>query len=169
MSRRGQAIVVLAAHAIVSVAAKDGTPPSHRRASSREDNVTHRILIAAAMLAGSVATPALAANTFQNTCSQIQFVYSGNDAAMQAVCLRANGTPNSTKLTLQGISNQNGKLTQGSGRSTFQMSCGNIQILVDNGPTVTLSAICRMTNGSSTASSLSLNNIANNNGTLVQQ
>lgn len=130
--------------------------------------MTHRCLIAAGVLAGLAATPVLAANTFQNTCSQIQFVYSGNDAALQAVCLHANGTPNPTKLILQGISNQNGKLTQGSGRSTFQMSCGNIQILVD-GPNVTLSAICRMTNGQSTSSSLSLNNIANNNGNLVQQ
>lgn len=81
---------------------------------------------------------------------------------------RANGTPKATTLILQGISNQNGKLTQGSGRSTFQQSCGNIQILVD-GPNITLSAICRMVNGSSTPTSLSLNNIANNNGNLVQQ
>ncbi len=88
---------------------------------------------------------------------------------MQAVCLRANGTPNATTLTLQGISNQNGKLTQGSGPSTFQQSCGNIQILVGNGPNVTLSALCRTTSGSSDATSLWLNNIANNNGNLVQQ
>jgi len=128
----------------------------------------NRCLITAIALAGVAATPALAANTFQNTCSQIQYVYSGNNAALQAVCLRANGTPNPTTLVLQGISNQNGKLTQGSGASTFQMSCGNIQILVD-GPSVTLSAICRMTNGSSTPTSLSLNNIANVNGNLAQQ
>ena len=78
------------------------------------------------------------------------------------------GTPNPTSLILQGISNQNGKLTHGSGNSTFQMSCGNIQILVD-GPSVTLSAICRTTSGSATPTSLSLNNISNNNGNLVQQ
>jgi len=131
--------------------------------------LTNRSLIAAAMLAGLVATPALAANTFQNTCSQIQFAYSGSNASLQAMCLQANGTPKATTLILQGISNQNGKLTHGgSGNSTFQMSCGNILILVD-GPNVTLSAICRMTNGSSTSTSLSLNNIANINGTLTQQ
>jgi hypothetical protein len=130
--------------------------------------LTNRYLASAFVLASIAATPALAANTFQNSCSEIQFVYSGNSAALQAVCLHANGTPNASKLVLQGISNQNGKLTQGSGPSTFQQSCGNIQILVD-GPNVTLSAICRMTNGSSTPTSLSLNNIANNNGNLVQQ
>jgi hypothetical protein len=72
-------------------------------------------------------------------------------------------------LTLQGISNQNGKLTQGTGASTFQQSCGNIQILINNGPNISLSALCRTTNGSSVATSQSLNNIANSNGTLVQQ
>src|SRR5579872_3518261 len=97
-----------------------------------EETLTKRYLLAACLLVGLAATPAVAANTFQNTCSQIQFAYSGNNAVMQAVCLRANGTPNATSLTLQGISNQNGKLVQGTGPSTFQQSCGNIQILVDN-------------------------------------
>ncbi len=111
--------------------------------------------------------PALADNSYQNTCSNIGFVYSGNNAALQAVCLRTNGTPNATQLVLQGISNQNGKLTQGTGASTFQQSCGNIQIIV-NGPNSLLSALCRTTGGSSVATSLSLNNISNNNGTLQQ-
>ena len=115
------------------------------------------------------ATPAFADNTYQNTCSNIAFAYSGNDAAIQAICLRADGTPNPTKLILQGITNQNGKLTQGTGASTFQKSCGNIQILVANSPNTTLSALCRTGSGSSVATSLSLNGIANNNGTLVQQ
>jgi hypothetical protein len=69
-----------------------------------------------------------------------------------------------------GIGNQNGRLTQGSGPSTFQQSCGNIQILVvDNGPNVTLSAICRTTSGNSVPTSLSLNNITNINGNLEQR
>ena len=124
------------------------------------------LAVTAAVLAAS---PAFADNTYQNTCSNIAFAYSGNDAAINAVCLRADGTPNATKLILQGISNQNGKLTQGTGPSTFQKSCGNIQILVGNGPNSTLSALCRTTSGSSNATSLSLNGIANNNGNLVQQ
>jgi hypothetical protein len=134
-----------------------------------EEAMISRYLLSACMLAGLAATPAFAANTYQNTCSEIRFAYSGNNAAMQAVCLRANGTANATSLTLQGISNQNGKLVQGSGPSTFQQSCGNIQILTDNGPNTTLSAICRTTSGMSIATSLPLNNIANNNGNLVQQ
>ena len=128
-----------------------------------------RYLLPACLLAGIAVTPALAENTFQNTCSEIHFAYDGNNATLKAVCLRANGTANPTSLTLQGISNQNGKLTQGTGASTFQQSCGNIQILVNNGPVVTLSALCRTTSSSSVATSLSLNNISNNNGTLAQQ
>ncbi|HEV2630387.1 MAG TPA: CVNH domain-containing protein [Pseudolabrys sp.] len=128
-----------------------------------------KIALFAATAAVLLATPALASNTYQNTCSNIAFAYSGNDAAITAVCLKADGSPNATKLILQGISNQNGKLTQGSGASTFQKSCGNILIIVGNSPNTTLSALCRMSNGSSTATSLSLNGIANNNGNLVQQ
>jgi hypothetical protein len=131
--------------------------------------MTNRYLLSACLLAGLAGTPGLAANTFQNTCSEIHFAYAGRNATLQAVCLRADGTPNQTSLTLQGISNQDGKLTQGSGQSTFQHSCGNIQILVPNGPGVLLSALCHMTNGSTNPTSLPLNNIANNNGTLVQQ
>lgn len=113
------------------------------------------------------ATPAFAANTFQNTCSEIQFAYLGNQATLKAVCLTVNGTANATSLTLQGISNQNGKLVQGTGPSTFQQSCGSIIIEVD-GPYVTLSAQCRTTNGLSNSTSLSLDNISNANGTLRQ-
>ena len=119
------------------------------------------------MFAAVAATPAFAASTFQNTCSQIHFAYSGNNATLSAVCLRANGTANQTSLTLQGISNQNGKLVQGSGASTFQQSCGNIVIDVD-GPYVTLTALCRTTGGASNPTSLSLDNINNNNGNLTQ-
>lgn len=128
-----------------------------------------KIALLATAVTAVLATPAFAANTYQNSCSNIGFAYSGNDAALTAVCLRADGTPNATKLILQGISNQTGKLTQGSGPSTFQKSCGNIQIITGNSPNTTLSALCRTSSGSSIATSLSLNNIANNSGNLVQQ
>lgn len=120
---------------------------------------------AACTLLAVASGPAFATTTFQNTCSNINFVYSGNNAAISAVCLRANGTPNPTTLVLQGISNQNGILTQGGGASTFQQSCGNIQIII-TGPNALLSAMCRTTSGSSNSTSLSLSNINNNNGTL---
>lgn len=125
-----------------------------------------RTLLACALVTAASA-PAFATTTFQNTCSNISFVYSGNDAAVQAVCLRADGTPNQTKLLLPGISNQNGVLTQGSGASTFQKSCGNIQIII-TGPNALLSALCRTSSGSSNSTSLSLSNINNNNGNLGQ-
>ena len=122
----------------------------------------------AAALLTLAAAPALADNSYQNTCSNIAFAYSGNDAAITAVCLKSDGSPNATKLILQGISNQNGKLTQGSGTSSFQKSCGNIQILVGNGPNTTLSALCRTAAGTSNATSLPLNGISNQNGNLQQ-
>ena len=85
-----------------------------------------------------------------------------------STCLQANGQPHQTSLVLMGISNQNGRLTQGTGSSTFQQSCGSIKILAD-GPDVSLSAYCRASNGLSQPSNLSLNNIGKNNGNLVQQ
>ncbi len=124
-------------------------------------------LLSACLLAAVGASPAFAASTFQNTCSEIHFAYSGNAATVQAVCLRANGTANPSTLTLQGIGNNNGTLVPTSGPSTFQQSCGNILINV-NGPNVTLTALCRTIAGSSNATSMPLNNISNNNGNLTQ-
>ena len=124
-----------------------------------------RTLLAASLPALLAVSPAFAASTFQNTCSQIQYAYSGNAPAVTAVCLRANGTANATSLTLQGISNQNGRLVQGGGASTFQQSCGNIQISVAGTSAVNLTAFCRTPGGSSQSTSLPLN-ISNNNGTL---
>ncbi len=107
------------------------------------------------------------ASTFQNTCSNIGFGYgNGTDALLKAACLQADGKAVPASLALQGISNQNGKLTQGSGASSFQQSCGNIQILVD-GPDVTLSAICRTSSGHANETSLPLRGISNNNGALT--
>ncbi|MFZ3351489.1 MAG: CVNH domain-containing protein [Xanthobacteraceae bacterium] len=126
-----------------------------------------RGLLFVCLLTVATASPAFAASTFQNTCSEIRFAYSGNQATLNAVCLKADGAANATSLTLQGISNQNGKLVQGGGSSTFQQSCGNIAILVD-GPYVTLSALCRTISGASNATSLSLDNISNMNGVLRQ-
>lgn len=126
------------------------------------------ILFSACVFTAVAASPAFAASSFQNTCSEIHFAYSGDAATLKAVCLRRNGSANSSTLTLQGISNQNGNLTQGSGASTFQQSCGNIHIVVNSSSAVTLTALCRTTGGASNATSLPLNNISNNNGNLTQ-
>jgi CVNH domain len=77
------------------------------------------------------------------------------------------GTLNSTALAFTGISNQNGDLTQGTGASSFQKSCGNIRIDVDF-RNVTLLAFCRRINGTFEQTSLPLNNISNNDGRLTQ-
>lgn len=126
--------------------------------------VTIGLTLAALALAS---TPSFAASSFQNTCSNITFAYVSNQAALQAVCLRADGSANPSTLVLQGIGNNNGNLVQGGGPATFQQSCGNIRINVD-GANVTLAAYCRTVGGSSNATSLPLNNIGNNNGTLQQ-
>ena len=125
-----------------------------------------RHLLCGFVLAATV-SPAFAESTFPFTCSEIHFAYAGSNATIKAMCLKTDGTPNASSLTLQGISNENGILKQGSGPSTFQKSCGDIRVIV-NGPVVILSALCRTSNGSSNATSLSLNNISNNNGNLTQ-
>jgi hypothetical protein len=123
----------------------------------------------AVLLSALFASAAFAASNFQNTCSNISFAYgSGNAPTLQAVCLTASGSPNTTSLVLAGISNQNGKLVQGGGASTFQQSCGNIQIVVNSTSQVSLTAYCRTSGGSSNSTSLALNNISNSNGTLTQ-
>ncbi len=124
---------------------------------------------AIAVAAAFAASPAAASSTFPYTCSNTSFQWSASgQATIASTCLQANGAPHATSLVLMGISNQNGHLTQGSGNSTFQQSCGSIAIST-SGPVVTLSAYCRMSNGSSNSTSLSINNVGNNNGNLVQQ
>lgn len=113
-----------------------------------------------------IASASAAPSTFQNTCSNIAFGYQGSDAALNAVCLKKDGSPNASSLLIQGISNQNGKLTAGSGSSSFQQSCGDIQVMVD-GPNVSISALCRKTDGSSVPSTIELQGVSNNDGKLT--
>jgi len=115
------------------------------------------------------ASPSLAASTFLNTCSNTHFAWSdSNEATIRSTCLRDDGKPHSTTLVLQGISNKNGVLTQGTGPSTFQARCGSIEVKA-NSPSVMLSAYCRSYSGASTYSELPLNNIHNDNGNLAQR
>jgi len=131
--------------------------------------VKKKVLLTLFVLFLATTAGAFAASSFQGSCSNIEYAYQGSQPALEAACLTAAGSPNNTSLVLQGIGNQNGTLVQGSGSSSFQKSCGNIQITVSSdGKTVTLSALCRTSGGSSNPTSLPLNGISNNNGTLVQ-
>lgn len=122
----------------------------------------------AAAIALIVAGPAFAASTFQQTCSNITFKYGGGGQAMlEAMCLRADGSANATSVAIQGIGNQNGTLTHGSGDSSFQKSCGDISIAVKDANTVNLTALCRTSSGSSNSASIGLDGIKNNNGSLT--
>ena len=105
-------------------------------------------------------------STFQQTCSNIEFAYLGNDAGITATCLRTNGTPNATSATINGVGNNNGTLTQGSGASTFQQSCGNIDIQITGTAGVFVTALCRDDNGNSQSTSIEVIGLGNNDGTL---
>lgn len=124
------------------------------------------IALTAVLLAVTGSAVFAADSTFQQTCSNITFVYSANSPALQATCLRTNGTPNPTSLVINGISNQNGRLTNIGGASTFQQSCGNIQISVTTGA-ATLTAFCRTVSGASNNTSIPLSGIRNDNGYLT--
>ena len=119
-------------------------------------------------LATGTAGPCFAASSFQNTCSEINYAYAGNAPTLTAVCLKRDGTANPTTLTLKGISNEDGTLTESGGAASFQQSCGNIRIVVDNVSAVSLVAFCRTKSGMSHPTSLPLNNISNENGVLTQ-
>jgi len=122
------------------------------------------VSIGLALSAGS----AFASSSFQNTCSNIKFTYVSNMATLKATCLTRDGSANQTTLALKGIGNNNGNLVMESrGGSTFQRSCGNIQITAVDPSKVTLSAFCRTMGGNSKKTSISLDGIENNDGSLM--
>ncbi len=103
-------------------------------------------------------------SSFQLTCSQIEFAFIGQTPSVTAVCLKKDGSLNASKLTLSGISNNNGHLVQGTGLSTFQKSCGNIHLDIQRS-SVDLVAFCRTISGQFKQTSLPLN-ISNKDGVL---
>ncbi|MGC1497800.1 MAG: CVNH domain-containing protein [Sulfitobacter sp.] len=107
-------------------------------------------------------------STFQQTCSNYAFAYLGTDAGITATCLKSDGTPNETSITINGISNEDGHLTNSGGGSTFQQSCGSIQIKPSGPNAVILHATCRMADGQSLSTSIELGGISNNDGVLTQ-
>lgn len=121
--------------------------------------------VATAIVLASAVYALAGPSSFQNTCSDISFFYDGKAAALGATCLTANGSPNQTSLQIPGIGNQDGKLVQGAGASTFQQSCGNIKIDVTPDAAV-ITAFCRKINGQSIPAKIELQNISNQNGKL---
>ena len=129
----------------------------------------YSIAVAAALACGLFAGAAQAQSSFTETCSNYGFVYSGTAAAIHATCLTNGGAPNDTTMKLTGIVNTNGVLTNLNSQvpSSFQTNCGSIEIYSE-GPIVTLTAMCQMNNNQFNETSVSLNNINNVNGVLVQ-
>jgi hypothetical protein len=127
----------------------------------------------AAALVTIAATPSLAESTFQNSCSQIGFIYDLSAAGaptLRATCLTSAGGAMAASLVLKGISNDNGFLTRGAltKNSSFQETCGNIHIDVIDTEFVRLVAFCKENDGTYRYTTLGLNNIANVGGTLQQ-
>ena len=112
--------------------------------------------------------PRLHESTFQRSCSAIHFALSNGNPAVQANCKRINGTSKTSTLVLRGISNEDGKLVQGSGVSSFHRSCTTIAISVV-GQAVVLAAQCRPVNGAAVSAVLALDGIDNINGDLKYQ
>ena len=52
------------------------------------------------------------ASSFQQSCGSIRILTSGPNVTLSAYCRTTSGSSNSTSLSLDGISNQNGVLTQ---------------------------------------------------------
>ncbi|MEA2571029.1 MAG: hypothetical protein QOI24_3030 [Acidobacteriota bacterium] len=114
----------------------------------------------------ATASFAQSASTFQGTCSNYTVVYQGTNAALQATCLNAAGSPNNTSVVIRGIGNSNGRLVaSGSAPATFQQSCGSISVTA-NASGATVSALCRTSSGAIQSSSVALTGIGNKNGTL---
>lgn len=130
--------------------------------------MTHTMikLGSAAILCAAVSS-ATATSTFQNYCSEIQFIFKDNKPTLSAVCRNDDNKFNTSTLTLDGIDNVNGTLTASEGTSSFQNSCGDIEIMVD-GPYVTLTANCFNDGGEVISTSFPLENISSNNGQLKQ-
>jgi hypothetical protein len=128
-----------------------------------------KCVIAAAAATGLLSGAAHAQSSFQYSCSNYGFGYSGSSPVLNATCLSGNGTPTSTSLVLTGIVVANGVLQNlNSGvPSNFQTNCGSIDIYAE-GPYVTLSATCKTNAGQLNETSVQLDNISNNNGQLVQ-
>jgi len=124
-----------------------------------------KLLCSLSISAAILSTAAWSGSSFQNSCSNFQFSYLGNDAGITATCLRANGEANQTSIVINGISNQNGFLTHDGAPSSFQQSCGNIGLLSDL-RSVTLTANCRASNGEFIETSIEIEGISNQNGVL---
>lgn len=128
------------------------------------------VLLSAIFLTG-LSTAAFAdghGSTFQQTCSNYSFVYLGTEAGIKATCLKSDGTPNETQTTIDGIGNDDGHLVNSGGASTFQQSCGSIQIKPSGPNAVILHATCRMADGQSLSTSIEIGGISNNDGVLTK-
>jgi hypothetical protein len=128
-----------------------------------------KYVTAAAAAACLFSSAAHAQSSFQYSCSNYGFAYSGSNPVLNATCLSGNGTPTSTSLVLTGIVVVNGVLTNlNSGvPSNFQTNCGSINIYAE-GPYVMLAATCATNNGQQNETSIQLDNISNNHGQLMQ-
>ena len=120
-----------------------------------------------ALLSLALMAPAQAApSTFQNSCRNIELHTDSDEVAIHAECRTRNGDYNATAIELLGISNEYGTLRgRGDSASSFQNSCRNVQIRF-NAQDVDIAAICEDGKGGEKNTSISLQDIENNDGNL---
>lgn len=129
-----------------------------------------KIAVICALALSGISTVAFAdghSSTFQQTCSNYSFVYQGTEAAIVATCLKSDGTPNESTIVINGIANDDGFLVNNGGPSTFQQSCGSIQVRAAGPDAMILHATCRKADGQSLATSIELGGISNVDGVLT--
>jgi hypothetical protein len=112
-------------------------------------------------------------STFQNTCRNIILSFINLTEPEDGVLLKANcqneqGEELATEIELTGIDNKNGKLTVSpqyvDRQSTFQLTCDNIAFTPNDNQ---LFARCKKEDDSFEETSVRLQDISNNNGTLI--
>ena len=112
-------------------------------------------------ISGLLSIPAYAQQpaSFQDSCKNISIA----GATISATCRRTDGSLNRTSIVLRGIGNVNGqlRLTQPDEPATFQDSCRNIHVIGS-----TLTATCRLLDGSYSETSILIPTIANIDGNL---
>jgi hypothetical protein len=98
-------------------------------------------------------------SNYQSSCNRISI----SGATLLATCRRVDGSFNRTSVVLQGIENVDGQLqfTQPGQPASYPESCQHIRIIGS-----TLTATCRLTDGSYQRSSINVPGISNVDGNL---
>lgn len=130
-------------------------------------SILRKAVIAA--LFSSVATTAMAAahSTFQNSCRNIELLFSNDGAWIEAECRTRRGSYKHASFELRGLVNQDGRLRfSGGGAASFQRSCRNLE-LVWSTEKFSLRGICRKASGDEVRATMAIGSLTNDDGRIV--